>query len=225
MDGFIINDEEYDYLSHSTEFSRYQEFDDEFFQDLLDVPEEYVIELYDISDTLKKYTSKDEKGYYSNILFLLNKLSTFDRNFKLRILVYNMEIFRNSNILNNIPKNVSVSIMCDSDVYSLDEYLKQEEKIEKLVAPIRDSNLSPFEKCLAVYNVVKNFKDYKDSGSDITKSRRLKNVLDDDNEYLVCVGFSKLLNTFLHRIGISSMDYDVDVDTSITSSKLKNVVM
>lgn len=109
-------------------------------------------------------------------------------------------------------KNLKLIVHTDLYNYSYEDYLEEEKKLEALVAHIKNSNLSPFEKYLAVYNIVKNYKEYKENNDNKDESRCLRYIL--DNEYMVCVGYSKLLVELLDKVGIDAYEIGVDVDRS-----------
>ena len=90
--------------------------------------------------------------------------------------------------------------------------MQEEKKLETLITPIKNANLSPLERYLAVYNIVKNYKLYKENKDDKNKARYLRYIL--DNEYMVCVGYSKLLTELLDKVGIDANGISIDVDTS-----------
>lgn len=74
-------------------------------------------------------------------------------------------------------------------------------------------NLSPFEKYIYAYNVTKQFKDYKENEKDKNSSRKLYQIL--VNEYMVCVGYSRLFGDLLDKMGITeNKDLSVSVDES-----------
>lgn len=102
------------------------------------------------------------------------------------------------NVLNNT--NVSITVERDLSEYSLEEYQKEDEFLESLVADIRNSDLSPFERYIAVYNIVKQFKPYKENSEDKSQARDLRYIL--YNDYIVCAGFSKLLTDLARRVGV-----------------------
>lgn len=164
---------------------------------------------------------EDESAYYK----LIEKVFDYVNKSKFTIKIYirNRELFRKSGLIKRIPKNINLIIYCNYfeeaneyivEEYNIEEYIKEEEIIEKMVGPIRDSNLSPFEKYLAVYDIVKKFKIYKDNETDSQASRNLKSILKDNNEYIVCLGYAKLLRELLNRIGIPNMCLGAKVDKS-----------
>ena len=81
-----------------------------------------------------------------------------------------------------------------------------------MIEPIKKANLSPLEKYIAVYNIVKNFKPYKENTENPEYSRYLRYIL--DNDYMVCAGYANLLEVLLDKVGISTQHLSVSVDTS-----------
>ena len=217
-----MDEELIDKILNTESLSYDVELDNSFFEMLNSISEEKIIGMYSLFEILNIHSTSEEKKHYKMLTKLFSKLSKYSRNFKIEIIVYNLEIFRQSGLLNKVPKNVELHILHDADEYTIEEFMHHEKKIEELVAPIRDSSLSPLEKYIAVYNIVSHFRKYKDCPLDILKPRRLKNILMDGNDCIVCVGYSKLLNELLCRVGISSISYDVNVDTSIDVSKFKD---
>ena len=159
-------------------------------------------------------TQEEEKKYYQNVKKILSKMTKYHKTYSVSIDVNNRELLRQSGILSIIPANVEISIHNNEYVYQIDDYVMEEEKLEKLIAPIREADLSPLEKYLAIYDVVKSFKPYKDNMDDKRQSRDLRYILKDDNEYIVCVGFARLLLELLTRVGIPCKYIHVDVDSS-----------
>lgn len=103
---------------------------------------------------------------------------------------------------------------------SAEEMIKIEDTLDLFVSDIKKSDLSPFERYIAVYNIVKSFKKYKFYNDDHFKDHdyadQSRNVyLIMQNDYIVCVGYAKLLETLLKRVGINSITWDV-----ITNSDL-----
>ena len=154
----------------------------------------------------------EAKYYFKEILKAMNILSKHNKKYNIKIVVDNRKAFKEVDLINKIPKNIKLIINSDYQEYDMDEYKKEEKTLDKLVEPIRDLNLSPFEKYLACYNIVKNFKPYKDNDQDKDKSRFLKYIL--ENDYIVCVGFASLLQELLNRVGIPSFQTTADIDLS-----------
>lgn len=173
--------------------------------------ENIIIELYMNSSS---FENLNEEEYYEGLIRVFRILERHNRDYNVNITVINRELFRRADVLDNLPYNINLTIQNDFFSYDTDTYLKEEEKLEKYAKPIRESGLSNLEKFIAVYNIVKQFKKYKDYEGDPDKSRALRYILDENNEYIVCVGFSSLLRELLNRVGISSSEYGVDVDDS-----------
>lgn len=160
---------------------------------------------------------EDEELYFNIIKKIFNKLKNVNHSFNIEISVHNRELLNRSNLLNNIPSNINLKINNNRFVYDIATYQKEEEKLNNLINPIKNSNLSPFEKYIAIYNIVKKFKPYKDcqcseDNNACQKSRILKYVLEDDNEYIVCEGYAKLLKELLNKINIPCQELVTFVD-------------
>lgn len=109
-------------------------------------------------------------------------------------------------------QNLNLVICNDYHDYSYFEYMEEEKRLEELVEGIKNANLSPLEKYFAVYNIVKNFKPYKENENDKDAPRRIRYIL--NNEYMVCVGYAELLTILLDKVGIDANTISVSVDTS-----------
>lgn len=146
----------------------------------------------------------DEPTYLKNAIKTINLLASTDKPLTVVVCINNRELLRKSKLINNTPRNITLKIKTDDYDYTLKEYYKDEKKLEELFARIRNSNLSPLEKYIAVYNAVKNYKPYKkdDDERNEKRSRSLRYILDDSNDYIVCSGFARLLKDGLDRVGI-----------------------
>ncbi len=100
-------------------------------------------------------------------------------------------------------------------------YIKNERRLIEMVLPAM--NLSPFEKYLFAYNKVKQYKKYKENNDDKTSARNIYQLL--DNDYMVCVGFARLLGDLLEKLGIPSVDYSVGVDVGLDDIKDDTLVL
>ena len=170
-----------------------------------------------IIDFSKASDDYDELKYLSNLNKIFKILNEHNRTYNIKISINNRELLKQSNILNY--NNINLTITNDLYDYQKEEYLKEEEQLDKLIEPIKNANLSPYEKYIAVYNIVKNFKPYKENENNLVTSRYLRYIL--NNEYIVCVGYSTLLTTLLDKVGIPSMKISVGVDTSYDSGFTK----
>lgn len=104
--------------------------------------------------------------------------------------------------LDKLSNRNNITIELEEDKkYSIQEYLGYEKKLDELVESAKD--MSPFEKYIYAYNVVKHYKEYKEANNgDMDGSRDLYKIL--DSEYMVCLGYSRLLEALLSRLGIKS---------------------
>ena len=192
-----------------------------FYKDLIDND---AIDINDISQLIIRSYSLDEKflfdeqKYYKNIKHIMNKLSKDNKKITLQIDVINRELFKDIINIKKIPNNIelqiratfhpeyNINLLMSSGVYiySVDEYIKEEEILNNLIRDIKNSNLTQFEKYLLIYNIVKNFKPYKENEEKLEDSRCLKHIL--NNDYMVCVGFSILLRALLNKVNIACID-------------------
>lgn len=195
------------------------------------VSEDTIIEIYPekiFSTTINIESHYNEREYLEKLKNILNILNTNNKKYTIQIRVKNRELFEQSNILKLYP-NINFIIDNDLHSYTKNEYINEEEKLNNLIKPIKESNISQYEKFIAVYNLVKQFKPYKENNKKHEESRSLRYIL--NNKYIVCVGFQKLLETLLNKVGIPTMDIGVKVDDeykenegSKLSGHAKNIV-
>ena len=169
----------------------------------------------EIIETLKKYNKhnkihidiKDKKKLNQE----LEELGYFDINTK--------EFYDNIVLSPNAIKKVDISIK---------QYIEYEKLLYSFIEPAK--KMSPFEKYVYAYDIVKHFKKYalpkKDNKNlenlsnskyeDITSSSRdLYQIL--FNDYIVCVGFSNFLSDLLTKLNIDNIGVPIEVD--ITAKK------
>lgn len=115
-------------------------------------------------------------------------------------------------------ENVVVNYDSLQQPISIEQYKSFETILYQMIEPAE--YLSPFEKYIYAYNIVKQFKEYNqfnDTSVDneveaAFESRDLYKIL--MNEYIVCVGFSNLFSDLLNKLKIGNTKISVDVDTS-----------
>lgn len=152
-----------------------------------------------------------EEDYYKVVKDLLEHLSKAGKHYVVEFDVDNRSVFKE--VFNGKQfANVDLFIKNDLYNYPYEDYLEEEKRLDKLVEPIKSKNLSPLERYLAVYNIVKNFKPYKENTNQYEESRYIRYIL--DNEYMVCVGYAKLLEVLCEKVGIRTTDLSVGVDIS-----------
>lgn len=170
------------------------------------IPQNKTIYIYNNNSNYDSELFEDYDGYYN----IVSKLRENGQNNKVVITVKNRELFSKSKLYNS---NYDVEIDgIDLNRYKLKDLKSEDELLDLMVADIKDSNFSPFEKYIAVYNIVKKFKKYLENEKDKEESRRISKFL--NNEYMVCVGYAKLLIELLNRVGINAYDYSISIDTS-----------
>ena len=152
---------------------------------------------------------------YDNIFTSINKLRSYNKNYTFRIVVESKDNYNYKNKFNdyifNHPEYIDNEITIVTEITTetnLKDYIKYEKRLYELVKPAL--NLSPLEKFLFAYNIAKKYKPYKENEQEKEKSRRLYEVLDGD--YMVCVGFSKLLQDLLNKLDINCSGLSVGVD-------------
>lgn len=190
--------------------------------------EQYLDDLKYVKNKLEISNIKDSHDIDKNVELykkLIDKLEELNIKITLTIdeTIINNTKFKESLIPYQNLKNVTLKIYRDGLYYTQEEYLEEDKKLDSLVSDIKAKDLSPFEKYLAVYNKVKQFKPYKENdGTDKDEncfidtgreqSRYLKYIL--NNDYMVCVGYSHLLVDLLERVGIEATPLGINVDTS-----------
>lgn len=106
---------------------------------------------------------------------------------------------------------------------TVSEILEIEEILDLFVSDIKNSDLSPYERYIAVYSMVKSFKEYKyyknSREEDIKYPDESRNIYFTlFNDYMVCVGYVFLLKKLLKKVGINS----IEVSTTIGKSPKPN---
>lgn len=110
---------------------------------------------HDIDKNIELYQKLIEKLEELNIKSTVTIDETIIKNIKLK----------ESQIPYKNLKNVTLKIYRDGLYYTQEEYLEEDKKLDNLISDIKNSEFSPFEKYLAVYNKVKQFKPYKENYS------------------------------------------------------------
>ena len=169
-------------------------------------------------ETIKKYVELKE-----------NNLLNYTIVFKTMYYNYNTSLISdNINYFKTIKDKKDIYFSFDGEkLLSLNQIIKDDEFLDYCVQDIKKSDMSPFEKYLAIYDIVKNFKQYNKRPDDILlqESRNLYMIL--NNNYMVCAGYARLLETLLKRIGIDatfliSPTYRDDIQHAIVALKIKD---
>ena len=153
----------------------------------------------------------NEDEYYDRIFKVLSKIDKQEKKLYFKIYVTKRSIF-DKYLQKYHFNNIYLRIINDNYEYSFKEYTNEESILESLVYRIKKANLSPLEKFLAVYNIVKNFKPYKENKENYEQSRRISSIL--YNDYIVCAGYANLLVCLLDMVGIEANALPMRVDIS-----------
>ena len=158
-------------------------------------------------------TEDYEEEYFKKIVKILNKIEKLETNFTVRIECEKRSLLNKYIHLIN-HKNINLFIHNDCYDYPLNEYINEEKLLNSMVKNIKNSKCTPFEKYIAVYDIVKNYKPYKEVEDENKHhlSRDIRYIL--KNDYMVCVGYTKLFRELLDKVGIESTIYYTSVDTS-----------
>ena len=162
---------------------------------------------------LIKNVENDEELYFKKMVDIVSFFNSLGANYTIELEC------RKRSILNKYidmfdHNNINLLISNDSYEYEIVEFKKEDYILDCMVKNIRNSNCTPFEKFISIYDIVKNYKPYKDVHNDdeFEKSRSLRYIL--KNDYITCVGYSKLFRELLDKVGIESTIYYTRVDSS-----------
>lgn len=142
-----------------------------------------------------------------NVIDIIEKLRSNGKNNEIiytlgdNKLKFNEELFKRK-----IPTD-NVFIQIGTRTYKLKEYVEYEKMLYSFIEPAKD--LSPFEKYIYAYDIVKKFKKYKENKKNKMKARNLYDIL--KNNYMVCVGYSEMLGDLLNKLGIENMELHAEV--------------
>ena len=148
---------------------------------------------------------KLEENAWCNLNDIIKRLKKLGKNNKIILEITDKEIFNKFIFNESIIDYENLVVKYKSDSYYLTDYIYFESLLYKIVEPAKD--LSPFEKYIYAYNIVKNFKEYKESDRKLL-SRELYYIL--ENEYIVCVGFCELLSDLLYKLNISNIGLGIE---------------
>ncbi len=155
---------------------------------------------------------------FDNIFKIINRLDGLGKKDSFIIRVQSENSYNNKNRFNEylfshvdlLDKDITIMVGINEE-YSLKDYVSYEKRLVEMVRPAL--NMSPFEKYLFAYNIVKKYKKYKENEENKDQSRHLYEILDGD--YMVCVGYAKLLGDLLNKLGIDSKHYGVSVEIGL----------
>ncbi len=115
----------------------------------------------------------------------------------------------NKFLLQNHLNYPNLYVYYDFDEIAINDYLRLEKKLYNMI--LEAKHMSPFERYIVAYNIVKKYKKYRESDNK-EDARNLYRIL--ENEYIVCRGFTTFFKDLLTKLGINSSIFSVTVDTS-----------
>lgn len=108
-----------------------------------------------------------------------------------------------NNLKNDEYPNLKINFKNSDDNISYKEFHAMYNKLNEIVEFINHYNLSPLEKVLLVYDIVKaNEYKMEDKGENYGVSRNLNEII--NNDKIVCVGFANLIDFLLKNLDIKS---------------------
>ena len=129
----------------------------------------------------------------------------------------------------NLNTKTPINIISQKEVsiLSLNEMKELNIRMDKIVSEIKSSSLSPYEKYIAVYNIVKSFKEYRF----YLNNEKIDKLISDQsrnpylvliNQYIVCAGYSSLLHFLLKKIDIPSHEWILNVSDKSEAANMSN---
>lgn len=152
---------------------------------------------------LKNEKYKDVKSVFLKGLYLEVLEYYLSKNIDITIEIPSgIELKEKEYLYKNEDKLNRVTFEANNELYlKISDLKKLDETMDLMVKDIKESNLSPYEKYIAAYDIVKSYKTYKAS-NDKNASRSVYAVI--LNDYAVCLGYDNFLNELLKRLSIES---------------------
>lgn len=150
---------------------------------------------------------------YDNIYNVISQIQNLGKKVVFNFLIDDKKDLLTNFLVTYASELESYPIRCVEkmdETYTVTEYLSYEKRLYNLAKPAM--HLSPLERYLYAYHVVKRYKQYKENLEDPFEARSLYRVL--DGEYMVCRGYSVLLGDLLDKLNIPSSEYGITVDTT-----------
>ncbi len=166
-----------------------------------------------------KYLSDDtELNLYSDSVFsfkkVIEKLKELGKNNKIILRIFDKNNFNKYLFKEDAPDYENAIVKYNSDEYTLNKYIYFEALLYKIIEPAL--GLTPFEKYIYAYNIVKQFKEYKENDNPKLE-RHLYDIL--FNKYAVCVGFCTFFSDLLTKFNISNIGFSIEGKDEQTDSK------
>lgn len=144
-----------------------------------------------------------------NLDYILN-ISNMFYNKKYYIKLYSNKLY-NMDLLAKIANiNPNIYIIYDYEDVPINKYIYVHKKIDGLLTPIKDIELSPLEKYIYIYYVTSHIKEYKFEEYREDNALSLFRIFDKDNDVIVCGAYSKLLFELSKRIITNTKRINID---------------
>jgi len=156
-------------------------------------------------DDIKKAGTKIKtiifgKGALNSIRGVIEDLS--NDNIEYQIVLDNNKQYDINSFIKLQQLSPKIFICHDFEIVSIAEYVEYQKKLNNLLEPIKDLELSPLEKYLFVYKTAAQFRKYKENEDDKNNARKLSKLFKEDNTDIVCVGFASILKALCIKLGI-----------------------
>lgn len=177
----------------------------------------YIAPSFSYDDELRLITGSNlqkESGYYDRLMFEKTFYDNYDK------IEYPEKLFLEIRKASAYSKSRQVSHF-EYDYFPLNECVEMNEKIKLFTKDIKESELSPFEKSMALYVLATHFIDsYKRSAGPVvadtdTQSSCIYVLRDDETGYNIqCAGYTDLFCRMAAECGISTKTMQIDVEGS-----------
>ena len=138
--------------------------------------------------------------------------------------LYNIDILEKLSAMDS-----NITIIYGFEDVNIITFINIMKKLDNMVNPIIDTDLSILEKYLYVYNLTTHFKAYKEEDYREDDALSLFKIFEPNNDLIVCGGFAKVLFELCKRIGIKNQlikvnTYDVsDTEYKRSSPHIRNI--
>ena len=210
----------YNYNRRLIGYNTYKELSNEVIHLSNKITKEELENLKYLQNSITKIVIKEAN--IEDAILICEKLESYQKENHVIIDVNNKElvsakIIANKNYLNH---HIDIRLIKYTDIIPIKEYMRLENLLYQMVEPAK--NLSPFERYIVAYNAVKQYKQYKENEQDKFQSRNLYAIL--ENEYMVCAGYSYMLEDLLNKSKINSIKRHIDVDISYDQEDENEVI-
>ncbi len=166
-----------------------------------------------------EFEPEKNKQQLHNILNYFREFDKLGKKANIAIMLKNRDLLKEISLDGIKFENINLYFNSYNSYYTIDELSAEEEVLNKMVEEINTTNLTTYEKYIAVYNIVAGYKKYKASDR-MFEAHDLKSAL--NSEFIVCNGFSMLLIALLEKVGIKAREYSVTYKGSVDADNRFN---